>query len=80
LGVISPGQIKLDIDELNHGIDASGLHVLTVGRDHAALVARLPPHHRDPFERLLVAQAFEQGFTLLTRDANVANYSNMLMA
>jgi PIN domain nuclease of toxin-antitoxin system len=36
---------------------------------HVAVVAELPWHHRDPFDRLLVAQAFSGGFVLLSRDA-----------
>ena len=35
---------------------------------HAEQVARLTPHHRDPFDRMLVAQALDEGLTLVTRD------------
>jgi PIN domain nuclease of toxin-antitoxin system len=41
---------------------------------HAATVARLPPHHRDPFDRLLVAQSLAEGLVLLTADAPLAAY------
>jgi PIN domain nuclease of toxin-antitoxin system len=41
---------------------------------HAAAVARLPILHKDPFDRLLVAQAMEEGLLLLTADAEVAAY------
>lgn len=42
---------------------------------HAASIDILPPHHKDPFDRLLVAQAIAEGITLLTSDALVAKYA-----
>lgn len=47
---------------------------LPVTSAHAAAVANLPPIHRDPFERILIAQAQVEGITLLTADATVARY------
>lgn len=41
---------------------------------HALAVEDLPPIHRDPFDRLLVAQARLEALTILTRDANIASY------
>ncbi|MGB7977174.1 MAG: hypothetical protein WCF81_23120 [Roseiarcus sp.] len=41
---------------------------------HVAALAGLPPIPRDPFDRLLVAQAIVEGFTLLTSDPTVAKY------
>ncbi|WP_297694812.1 type II toxin-antitoxin system VapC family toxin [Phenylobacterium sp.] len=41
---------------------------------HAAAVSRLPPIHRDPFDRMLVAQAISEGYILLTSDRTVADY------
>jgi len=47
---------------------------LGVAGEHAARVALLPPHHRDPFDRLLVAQCLVEGLVLLTSDAQLAAY------
>lgn len=47
---------------------------LSVTVPHADAVRRLPPVHRDPFDRLLVAQAVVEGLTLVTRDAAIARY------
>jgi PIN domain nuclease of toxin-antitoxin system len=47
---------------------------LPITSEHAAAVAFLPPIHKDPFDRLLVAQATIEGITLLTADAKVARY------
>jgi PIN domain nuclease of toxin-antitoxin system len=72
-------RLKLNLAQLDENIDASGLQVLAVARQHGLLVARLPNHHRDPFDRLLVAQAMEESLTLLTHDATLAKYSNTLL-
>lgn len=47
---------------------------LPVTSDHALAVGSLPPIHKDPFDRLLIAQATTEGITLLTRDADVLRY------
>lgn len=46
----------------------NGFDELTVTLRHADLVRVLPAHHGDPFDRLLIAQALEEGFTILTSD------------
>ena len=48
--------------------EESGFLELPVTFQHAELVATLPPHHRDPFDRLLVAQALAEKLTRVTRD------------
>ncbi|MCU0634780.1 MAG: type II toxin-antitoxin system VapC family toxin [Gemmatimonadaceae bacterium] len=52
----------------------NGYLELTISGAHAAAVLELPPIHRDPFDRLLIAQAQVEGITLLTTDATVARY------
>ena len=51
-----------------------GVLPLSVTIDHALKVAELPLIHRDPFDRLLVAQALVEGLTLVTADANILAY------
>ena len=51
-----------------------GFRELPVAHTHAIAAGRLPPHHRDPFDRMLVAQAITQSFTLASRDASIALY------
>lgn len=53
----------------------SGYRLLPVEPEHAIAVETLPPIHRDPFDRLLVAQAAHEGMILLTSDAVMARYS-----
>lgn len=55
-------------------IGRTGVTPLAVEHSHALRVAALPSHHRDPFDRLLVAQAELEGATLLTSDRQFAPY------
>ena len=56
----------------------SGFTQLPVFAEVAALVGRLPMHHRDPFDRLLIAQAINQPARLLTADRLLARYSELV--
>jgi len=51
-----------------------GFCELPVTHAHVIAAGRLPLHHRDPFDRMLVAQAVVEGLTLVTRDASIALY------
>ncbi|MDK9723252.1 MAG: type II toxin-antitoxin system VapC family toxin [Sterolibacteriaceae bacterium MAG5] len=72
------GKIEGDPEQLADAIAASGFIDLPVTARHAAGVARLPPHHHDPFDRLLVAQAFTEPLLLLTADAALAPYGPLV--
>lgn len=56
----------------------SGFTELPVRSSEAGRVASLPGHHRDPFDRLLVAQAVSEQLPLYTADANLAAYSELV--
>jgi PIN domain nuclease of toxin-antitoxin system len=60
--------------DLHAHVVGSGLRVLGLSPDHGLAVASLPLHHRDPFDRLLVAQARHEGFTLVTADTRLHAY------
>lgn len=47
---------------------------------HAERAAALPSHHRDPFDRMLIAQAQAEGLVLVTRDSRIGNYDVSTMA
>ena len=59
---------------LRRGLLENGYVELPVTGAHAAAVDLLPPIHKDPFDRILIAQAQIEGLTLLTADAVVARY------
>lgn len=63
---------KLDIpDDLEQMLAAAGFTLLPIDLRHVMAVRNLPAHHRDPFDRLLAAQAVIEIATLMTRDANL---------
>lgn len=68
------GKLSLPLDDLEATIAAAGFAVLPVTAAHALEVRHLPPLHRDPFDRLLVAQARHERLTLVTRDAAIRSY------
>ena len=60
---------------LRRGLIDAGYGELPVDGSHAALVRHLPDIHKDPFDRILVAQAMQDDVTLVTADRTVAQYS-----
>ena len=67
---------KLDIDaSFLEVIRGQGFELLSITADHAYAVGELPMHHRDPFDRLIIAQALLEGLTVVTRDPLFAKYA-----
>ena len=56
-------------DYMNDAIGLYGLTVVPITVAHAAILTTLPHHHRDPFDRLLIAQAMAEGLTVIGADA-----------
>lgn len=67
------GKLKAP-DDLEAIMAANRFHPLPVTISHALGVMALPNHHRDPFDRLLIAQAMLEGITFVSRDQHVENY------
>ncbi|MCL4778381.1 MAG: type II toxin-antitoxin system VapC family toxin [Gammaproteobacteria bacterium] len=65
---------QLDVRLLRRGLLDNGYSELPVGSEHAVAVESLPAIHKDPFDRMLVAQAMVEGISLLTSDSVVAQY------
>jgi PIN domain nuclease of toxin-antitoxin system len=65
---------KVEPRLLRRGLLDNGYAELPITSQHAVNIDGLPPLHRDPFDRLLVAQALTEGITLLTTDSQVAAY------
>jgi PIN domain nuclease of toxin-antitoxin system len=60
--------------DLGGRISELGFGELPITHEHAITAGRLPSHHRDPFDRMLIAQAIVEGFTLVSRDAAMSLY------
>lgn len=65
---------QVDARMLRRGLIDNGYCELPILSAHAVAIDALPPIHKDPFDRLLIAQATVEGITLLTNDATVAQY------
>lgn len=68
------GKLALDLRDLMASLKDGGYSVLPVYERHALALAKLPPHHQDPFDRMLVAQATSDSLRLLTHDRQLARY------
>ena len=51
-----------------------GLRIISIEWSHAALTEKLPPHHRDPFDRLIIAQAISERLAVVTKDTKFDDY------
>ncbi|MGQ0743192.1 MAG: type II toxin-antitoxin system VapC family toxin [Acidimicrobiales bacterium] len=60
--------------DLTDAIAQTRFRALPISFEHAVAAADLPPLHRDPFDRMLVAQAQAENLTLVTRDRSLAEY------
>lgn len=72
------GRLVVPADLRTRIVD-SGLRVLGLAPEHGLGVADLPMHHRDPFDRLLIAQARAEGLTLVSADPRMAAYDVALI-
>ncbi len=72
---IKKGLGKLDLPEpFLDVLVEEGFRELPVSATHGLLAGALPPHHSDPFDRMIVAQAQSEGLTVVTRDTRIAAY------
>ena len=66
----SLGKLKIiDLEELLRRLDDEDFQLLSVGTSHVRRIRALPFHHRDPFDRMLVAQALEEQLCFISCDA-----------
>jgi PIN domain nuclease of toxin-antitoxin system len=71
---VASGKLKIEAELLDEVIRV-GYSLLAITAQHGVAAARLPLHHRDPFDRMLIAQAQIEGLTIVTRDPRFAPYS-----
>jgi PIN domain nuclease of toxin-antitoxin system len=71
---------SVDARLLRRGLLDNGYQELPVASEHAVAIDGLPPIHKDPFDRLLIAQSMVEGITLLTADEVVGRYPGPIRA
>jgi PIN domain nuclease of toxin-antitoxin system len=64
----------VDVRLLRRGLLDNGYQELAITGEHAVAILVLPPLHKDPFDRMLLAQSMVEGITLLTGDPLLAQY------
>jgi PIN domain nuclease of toxin-antitoxin system len=73
------GRLEFDGD-FREELEANRFDILPIRLDHALAAATLPPHHSDPFDRMLVAQAQIERLTIVTRDRRIPQYGVQVLA
>lgn len=77
---VSIGKLPRPPASVIHAARAQGYQDLPVIAEHAAAAGQLPRHHRDPFDRLLIAQALHEGLIVATADPLFAAYGVSVLA
>jgi PIN domain nuclease of toxin-antitoxin system len=72
------GNLEVDLDRLSTAVDQAALLELPIKRQHIKTLHTFTFHHRDPFDRMLVAQAVTEPLHLLTADEALAAYSDLV--
>ena len=71
---VSSGRFSVNIEQMVDSIAKAGFYALPIAFQHAMVLASLPPIHRDPFDRMLVAQSLSESLVLLTADRVLSRY------
>ena len=73
------GKLAANSSDVLAAVEPAGFSLLSISGQHAAEVANLAPHHKDPFDRLLVAQALAEPMRLLTNDDVLRAYGDFVI-
>jgi len=74
---VSLGKLVVDLDKIREYCLESGFVELPINLEHAIAVRDLEHHHKDPFDRLIIATAMTEPMKLLTADPEVAQYTSL---
>ena len=68
-------KIGIEFKELEHELEKYGFEILSVSFEHISQLLKLEFHHRDPFDRLLIAQAQAENYALISMDPEFKKYN-----
>lgn len=79
---LSLGKLNLDVslNDLKNEIVNNGFEILPLDFEHIIELYKLENHHKDPFDRILIAQAVFEGYTLLSKDVNFKQYKKLKLS
>lgn len=73
------GKLQINPEEVLSEIEAEGFVILPILAKHVMSLARLAPHHADPFDRIMVAQAMAESMRLLSHDGVLSQYGDTVL-
>ncbi len=76
---VSIGRLEFPMDQLEDTVEQNGFELLAMTTKHIIESTSLPMHHRDPFDRMLIAQARLESLTLISKDAVFPDYDVALV-
>ena len=76
---VAKGRLRTDFTNVAEEARKHRFELLPITGDHAQAAGHLPPHHEDPFDRMLIAQAMAEGMTLVTGDDAFGAYGAKLL-
>jgi PIN domain nuclease of toxin-antitoxin system len=71
------GKLNISAEDARRAIRDMDIHILPFTADHAFHLFELPAHHRDPFDRQIIAQAFSEGIPVVTSDDKFSLYQGL---
>jgi PIN domain nuclease of toxin-antitoxin system len=73
---VSLGKLKINypFKKVLDQIEENGFEILPIFFEHTLLITQLEFHHRDPFDRLLIAQAISENMTIISKDQHILKY------
>jgi PIN domain nuclease of toxin-antitoxin system len=71
------GKLNISAEDARQAIQDMDIHILPFTADHAFRLFELPVHHRDPFDRQIIAQAFSEGVPVITSDETFSLYKGL---
>jgi len=77
---IKPAEIPVTSEQMIRFCRNSGIIELPIRHAHSQRTATLPPYHSDPFDRMLIAQALEDGLKLMTHDGKLPPYGDVVLS
>lgn len=72
-------QLKSDFNKIIDFLSDTSIEILTIEFTHLQRLLSLPFHHRDPFDRIIIAQGLDENFTIMTKDEQFSHYTNKLL-
>lgn len=73
------GKLKADLKTIIKQLPENNFQQLPIHTNHLLALGKLPPHHQDPFDRMLITQALHEPMHLLTHDSNLSRYSELVV-